>query len=689
MHTDNESITNNSPTKHTHAHTHKLLHWEDVSSEDSSSSEKLANEDNTSYEPDISAEEHPVLEESDSSSTDSDEADLESTQQVQFTIHRSRGRSRGRVRSRGRGRKQGTDLTSRQDNLPSSAVSIDTPEANAPTTPSFTPKRTAGPHLPPATDMSAIGLFELFFSDDIIKRLVLATIAYSELKKEDKPSMYKRFHYHQLTEDEMRRFIGVLLLLGITGVGSYRHAWSIKNAQFIVRLNELMSRNRFEAISAFFHVVTPQEELANAQNPLKKILPLHQHMKAKCKELYQPLQQVSIDERMVKSKARTKFRQYMKDKPSKWGFKYWVISDPSAYTYDFNLYLGAAQSGRSEHGLAYDVVIALLESLHHQNYQLYCDNFYSSPFLFHYLLTIGVTATGTVRSNRRGVPQAVAQVKSILQHRSTPRGKGYYIRERGSPIVYTCWNDNQTICSMSTTHPGHSVGTVERKCKNHSTSSFEVKQVPISIMIAQYNRYMGGVDKSDQLLQYHSSLRCATRYWKTLFYHMLDVGITNAFVLYNWGKMERGEKAITENCFRDALILQIIERYCAQPSANQHTPVSMTTIPAAHECRVRHGSILTPHKERCCYRQQNSKNSWTSRHCLDCPFSPALCQTAKKDCHALWRSPAFDIQRSLWFSKRLTRPSSTPSLPVEGTRKRGRPAGATNKIKRRGFSRKK
>ena len=106
---------------------------------------------------------------------------------------------------------------------------------------------------------------------------------------------------------------------------------------------------------------------------------------------------------------------------------YWVISDPSAYTCDFNLYLGAAQYGRSEQGLAYIVVIAL----------------------FQYLLTIGVTATGAVWSNRRGVPQAVAQVNSILQHCSTPRGKGYYIRDRGSPIVYTCWNNNQAVCSRT------------------------------------------------------------------------------------------------------------------------------------------------------------------------------------------------------------------------------------------------
>ena len=48
------------------------------------------------------------------------------------------------------------------------------------------------------------GAAVLVFSDDIIKSIVLTTIAYSELKKEEKPSMYTRFHYHQLTEDEMR-----------------------------------------------------------------------------------------------------------------------------------------------------------------------------------------------------------------------------------------------------------------------------------------------------------------------------------------------------------------------------------------------------------------------------------------------------------------------------------------------------
>jgi hypothetical protein len=94
---------------------------------------------------------------------------------------------------------------------------------------------------------------------------------------------------------------------------------------------------------------------------------------------------------------------------------------------------------------------------------------------------------------------------------------------------------------MSTTFPRHTSNTITRKCKNWTTGTFELQQITIPLMIEKYNKYMGGVDKSDQLLQYHSSLCYATTYWKTLFYHMLDVAVTNSFVLYKWSLMEHGE----------------------------------------------------------------------------------------------------------------------------------------------------
>lgn len=56
-------------------------------------------------------------------------------------------------------------------------------------------------------------------------------------------------------------------------------------------------------------------------------------------------------------------------------------------------------------------------------------------------------------------------------------------------------------------------------------------EIPRPIAIEKYNQFMGGVDKSDQYLAYHNVLQKTVRYWKTLFYHMIDVAVVNAFVL--------------------------------------------------------------------------------------------------------------------------------------------------------------
>lgn len=107
------------------------------------------------------------------------------------------------------------------------------------------------------------------------------------------------------------------------------------------------------------------------------------------------------------------------------------------------------------HGLGYDVVTSLVQPFQFQGYQVYCDNFYSSPHLFTALQTMGILATGTLSHTRVGVPNAVKQLKAELQKKATPLGAGYYIREPGSSLVYVCWKDNKVLTMISTAHPGH------------------------------------------------------------------------------------------------------------------------------------------------------------------------------------------------------------------------------------------
>ena len=63
----------------------------------------------------------------------------------------------------------------------------------------------------------------------------------------------------------------------------------------------------------------------------------------------------------------------------------------------------------------------LTESFQFQGYFVFFDNFYTSPTLLHSLKERGIGATGTLTTNRRGVPESVVQLKNALNRSDVPR----------------------------------------------------------------------------------------------------------------------------------------------------------------------------------------------------------------------------------------------------------------------------
>ena len=150
------------------------------------------------------------------------------------------------------------------------------------------------------------------------------------------------------------------------------------------------------------HIVDSATE--NDKDILRKLMPFLEQFKEKCSSLYQPFQNVAVDERLVKSKHRSGIRQYIAIKPVKFGVKLWVLGDSkTGYTYDFDVYIGKMEN-KYQHALGYSVVMGLVTPLINQGYHVFFDNFYTSVKLVNELFLLKTPSCGTVAENRKGFP---------------------------------------------------------------------------------------------------------------------------------------------------------------------------------------------------------------------------------------------------------------------------------------------
>ena len=207
---------------------------------------------------------------------------------------------------------------------------------------------------------------------------------------------------------------------------------------------------------------------------------------------------------MVRSKARFSFRQYIRNKPTKWGFKLWCLCDShNRYTLSFSVYRGKNGEVRSPNGLGYDVVVSLMQDYLSQGYSLYIDNFFTSPTLVSDLYDLGVHATGTLDCTRTGVPAEIPSLKKEMAKKFVRRGDGAYVRD--GVCIYAVWKDTECVSVMSNEHPGHYESKVTRNVKDKDGVN-QKKEVPIPAIVYSYNRFMNSVDRSDQLIKNYNIL---------------------------------------------------------------------------------------------------------------------------------------------------------------------------------------
>ena len=134
----------------------------------------------------------------------------------------------------------------------------------------------------------------------------------------------------------------------------------------------------------------------------------------------------------------------------------------------------------------------LLQDYGGLGYTVYMENYYSSPFLYR---DTDIMACGTVKANRKGLP------KEELKRRLD---RGQHVAWGQNELMVLKWKDKKDVHMLSTCHNE----TAETGRVEWATGAAVRK----SKVIIDYNKYMGGVDRSNQFMPYHSFDRKTSKF---------------------------------------------------------------------------------------------------------------------------------------------------------------------------------
>ena len=270
----------------------------------------------------------------------------------------------------------------------------------------------------------------------------------------------------------------------------------------------------------------------------------------KFSDYFKPGKELSIDEAMIKFKGRHFIKQYMPNKPDKWGIKVYYIADAkTGYLLKGNIYLGKKESTNKDFLLGEQVVLNLAKEYENQYHHIFFDNFFSSVNLLSILLEKKTYACGTIRANRKEWPESFKKPKTLKLK------QGEYKQLQSGEITATLWHDKRDVQIISSNCDASIIKNVPRTAsKNYN----EKINIPCPLPIIQYNNNMGGVDLLDQKRSYYGIGRSSRKWWKYIFKFVMNVAIINSHILYDLSNKPSKPKQNTQLNFRINLIKQLI-----------------------------------------------------------------------------------------------------------------------------------
>uniref|UniRef100_A0A672YEF1 PiggyBac transposable element-derived protein domain-containing protein n=1 Tax=Sphaeramia orbicularis TaxID=375764 RepID=A0A672YEF1_9TELE len=451
---------------------------------------------------------------------------------------------------------------------------------------------------PPEAVHPPFQYFKMFFTDDMIEHIAYHTNLYSAQELGDQI---------KTSPKEIEHFLAMLLFMGVFNFPSLEDYWHHESRFNVIA--DIMPRKRFQLLRRYIHF-NDNQQCNESPDRFYKIRPLFVMLREQCL-LIPSTHKHSVDEVMVAYKGTRAgtLRQYIANKPDKWGFKLFCQASSSGIIHDLRLYQGAStffNVDLSEEEqmlpLGAKVVTTLCKTIKEPQLSVvFCDNFFTSFSLVQNLHTaLGVKCIAPLMAD-----------KDLMK-----KGRGACDYRAAEGVLAVKWFDNKCFNLLSNACGIMPFSTVKRWSKESQAKI----AVPCPSLILAYNEHMGGIDLSDMLVHLYKTPAKSRRGYVPLFGYMLDLCIANSWLLYKRDNGLLNEKLMSLKRFRLAVA----------HSLNHPRPSRPKPQPDVRYDNVGHWPLHTEKRGRC-----NLCPKGVSRwKCGKC--NVFLCLNANQQCFAAY-----------------------------------------------------
>ncbi|KAJ6646992.1 PiggyBac transposable element-derived protein 4 [Pseudolycoriella hygida] len=254
-----------------------------------------------------------------------------------------------------------------------------------------------------------------------------------------------------------------------------------------------MSGRRFQILLRTFCCHMPMTKAEVDSSKLSRVTPLLQKLLKSFNEAFVPYKELSLDESLLLWRGRLSFRQFIKDKAAKYGNKFYELSS-DGYVLNAIIYQGKNESELDDKTSKTAKIVFQLMQPYLDKVIIYTWTAFIIVYLFRH---------------------------NCYRDKPIQRERFVLTEKRCGDVYVNKWKDKRDVLSISTAHHRKLVEVKNR----HGQSKMKPQNV------ADYNQYMSGIDRLDQMISYHSSTRKTVRWYKKVLLHLIDVSVWNAFFL--------------------------------------------------------------------------------------------------------------------------------------------------------------